>query len=179
MQNKLIAAVIAATVALGVGIQFASRANAQAPAAATAGAKSTGGVQKTIASADAVSRGLTKSVYMYSNSHSGNATYTFKAKDEIDLRSITVDCRIDSGSKAYTSNIYLRYAGSTGLSVYPVNLTITGEGTTHLTFDPPIPVRAADEITISGAAVTTQTIAFEVSLNGSDPATKATGFVTQ
>ncbi|CAN5372760.1 hypothetical protein BH09SUM1_BH09SUM1_02120 [soil metagenome] len=113
--------------------------------------------------------------YSHSPSDTTGQTRTITSEEEMDITSVTVNCRMLVGAKTFTSNIFLDSGGGIIL-----NITTAGEGTAHLVFPTPIPLRSGQVLYFAyPASPSGQTLAMELSFNGTDANTKSTAFVVK
>ncbi|CAN5266818.1 hypothetical protein BH09SUM1_BH09SUM1_04790 [soil metagenome] len=127
--------------------------------------------------------GASRSIYVgISNVDGTGASHSFTAGEEINVSTFTVLTYVTGTNKAFTANMYLKQNPIGGVgNAYPVNVLSTGEGTQHFTYDPPIPIRAGDTLSFfpSAAPASGQSLRYEISITGTNPASKSTAFITQ
>jgi hypothetical protein len=94
-------------------------------------------------------RGATKTLGMETNvpGTGGFVNFTLLPEHEIDVTSATYTVLTGAG-EIFQTRVQVLYNGT---DITPIIMHSTGSGTTHLTFETPVPLRADDTIQISSA----------------------------
>lgn len=97
-----------------------------------------------------VTRGVAKTLGVETNAPGpgGFINLTVLPEHEIDVTSATYTVLAGAG-EVFQTRVLVQYSGT---DITPIIMHSTGSGTTHLTFETPVPLRAGDTIQVSAAA---------------------------
>ena len=127
-----------------------------------------------------LTRGSYRSGWFSANMVDGvGKSYVITTENEMDVTALTFLSQATPAGATIRGSVYLQCTQALGGAVYPLNLATTEPGTIHLTFDPPVPVRAGDTLYFTpGIATGSPTSAgWEVTLNGTVPGVAKTNAV--